>query len=234
MDTIRLTSSTPYHCTISENDLLLCAKAKKEKEVTSLWGKIVDWFIGTNKEAAKVALFRLLNADTAVQQLASFSELRQYVSPAHQDLLTWKFDSNNNSFFKIGSTDIILRTSSSAEALEEYDEVNLEDACHLLCSMKYTDHDIVTEFHSFAVGELAERNADSVIEKQKIFLIQNPCLLRALRLLGLHKNDPHGDFSYEIHQKVNSIIYQITGDDDKSFRAARNAENLSILVSTIN
>lgn len=231
MDAIRLTSSSTHYRTIRESDMYLCATAKKENEVTSLWGKIVDWFLGTKKEAAKVTFFRLLNSDTAAQQLSSFSELRQYVSPACQDLLTWRFDSNENSVFRIGDLDIPLHVTVSEKNIEEQHEINLKDACHLLCSMRYTDHNVVTEFHSFAVGNLSDRNADSVLKKQELFLNQTPCLLRALRLLGLHKDDSQGNFSYAIHQTVERMIYQITGDDDKSVQAARNAENLSILAS---
>lgn len=229
---IHLTSRCSYYRSIDENDISACKTANHEKDVTSLWGKIADWFLGTKKEAAKLALFRLAHADTAAQQLTSFAELRQYVAPARQDSLTWQFSGNNDSVFKIGDCEIPCHSTTQEIVTEDRGAVNPDDVCRLLLSMKYTEHDVVCEFHHFAVGSLSDRNADSVLEKQNTFLDQTPALLGALRLIGLNQNDHQGNFAYDISQSVERMIYQITGDDDKSAIAARNAENLSILVST--
>ena len=201
--------------------------------MTSLWGKIADWFFGAKKEAAKLALFRLAHAETAVQQLASFAELRQYVAPAWLNSLTWQFNGNNDSVFKIGDCEIPCHSTTQKIATEDRSVINPDDVCGLLFSMKYTEHDVVSEFHHFAVGYLPDRNADSVLKKQKIFLNQSPALLGALRLIGLNQNGHQGNFAYGIARKIESMFYQITRDEDKSAQAARNAENLSILASEL-
>lgn len=228
---IHLTSRFRYHCAITENDISACITANHEKEVTSLRGKIADWFLGTQKEAAKLALFRLARADTAAQQLALFAELKQYVSAAWQNLLTWQFDDNHGSCFKIGDSEIRCHDTTQDIVPENRSAVNPGDVCRLLLSMKYAGNDIVLEFHDFAVGNLPDRTADSVLSKQEEFLKQNPALLGALKLIGLNQNDGQGDFAFDIYQYVEKWIYQITRDDDKSARAAWNAQNLSILVS---
>lgn len=230
---IHLTSKYSSYRSIDKREIYSCVTANKERDVTSLWGKIVDWFIGTKKEAAKVALFRLSHADKAEQQLSSFAELRQYVAPAWQDSLTWQFRGNDDCVFKIGDFDIPFHSTVSETITELPPALNPDDVCSLLCSMKYTDHDVISEFHLFAVGSLSDRNADSVLNKQKTFLKQTPSLLGALNLIGLNQNDPKGDFAYNIAQTVERMVYKITGDEDKSAQAARNAENLSILASII-
>ncbi|HDF2342005.1 TPA: hypothetical protein PC598_001569 [Morganella morganii] len=229
---IHLTGRFRYHCAITENDISACITANHEKEVTSLWGKIADWFRGTQKEAAKLTLFRLVRADTAAQQLASFAELKQYVAPAWQDSLTWQFDNNNGSCFKIGDSEIRCHDTTQDIVPENHSAVNPGDVCHLLLSMKYAGNDIVSELHHyFAVGSEPDRTADSVLSKENEFLKQNPALLGALKLIGLNQNDGQGDFAFDIYQYVEKWIYQITRDDDKSAQAAWNAQNLSILVS---
>ncbi|VVE52262.1 hypothetical protein PHO31112_04772 [Pandoraea horticolens] len=63
-------------------------------------------------------------------------------------------------------------------------------------------------FTGFAVGTLLDRNADSVLMAQGRFLNQTPALLNAIKLIGLDR------------------------DEDTAVRAARDADNLSILAST--
>ncbi|MET4860418.1 hypothetical protein [Morganella morganii] len=226
---IHLTSRFRYHCAITENDISACITANHEKEVTSLRGKIADWFLGTQKEAAKLALFRLGRADTAAQQLALFAELKQYVSAAWQNLLTWQFDDNHGSCFKIGDSEIRCHDTTQEIVPENRSTVNPGDVCHLLLSMKYAGNDIVSEFHHFSVGSEPDRAADSVLSSENEFLKQNPALLGALKLIGLNQDDSQDDFPRAVYQHVKKWVYQITRDDDKSARAAGNARNLSIL-----
>lgn len=224
---IKLIGGSSCYSSIGVDDIYKCITAKREKDVTSLWGKIADWFIGTEKEAAKIALFRLSNADTAAQQLFAFSELKRYVAPAWQDSLTWQINANDYSAFRIGVCNIPCHVVTETD-IEDPPAVDPDSACRLLCSMHYAAQNVVKDFHRFAVAHSLDRTADLVLENQIRFLNHSPGLLDALRLIGLDKNDPQGDLAYETSQKVERMVYQMYGDDEIAAYAGRNAENLSI------
>lgn len=216
---IRLISGSSYSRSICENDIRASISAKREKDVTSLWGKIADWFLGTHKEAAKVALFRLARADTAAQQLTSFSELKQYVVPARKDSLTWQL-SDTGSVFRIGGVDIPCRVLSET-AIVDPSAFDLADTCRLLCSMNYAGHNVLCELHRFAAGTQSQRSADWVLKAQRRFLNQTPNLLEALKLIGLHQHDAQG-----IYQTVERMVLNMTGSQNFAVQAARNAQSL--------
>jgi hypothetical protein len=232
---ILLTGSL-YSRSISGSDIHTCVTARREKDVSSLWGKIADWFLGTKTEAAKVALFRLAHSDTLAQQLSSFSELKRYVAPARQDSLTWQISDNNPPVFRIGDFDIPCHAATE-DTMANLPPFDLEDRSRLLCSMHYDGQNVVSEFHHFAAETLSlpesERNADAVLGAQERFLNLTPSLLHAMKLIGLHENDAQGDFARDIGETVEHMIFQMTGDEDTGVRAARNAENLSIFASDI-
>jgi hypothetical protein len=223
--------------TISEIDVRASITAQREKDVVSLWGKIADWFLGTKREAAKVALFRLAHADTLAQQLSSFSELKQYVAPARQDSLTWQISDNDPPVFRIGDFDIPCHAATE-NTMANLPAFDLEDRSRLLCSMRYDGQNVVSEYHHFAAGTLSlpesDRNADAVLAAQERFLNLTPSLLHALKLIGLDKNDVKGDFARDTSRAVERMVLQMAGDKDTAARAARNAENLSIFASNTN
>ncbi|VVE54484.1 hypothetical protein PHO31112_04930 [Pandoraea horticolens] len=200
--------------------------------MVSLWGKIADWFLGTKVEAAKVALFRLAHADTLAQQLTSFSELKRYVAPARQDLLTWQISDNDPPVFQIGDFEILCHavTENTMANLPPFD---LDDRARLLCSMHYDGQNVVSEYHYFAAQSLAftERTPDAVRAAQERFLSLNPNLLRAVKLIGLDQNDVKGDFARDMSLTVERMVSQMTEDEDTTVRAARNAESLSIFAT---
>ncbi|VVE23583.1 hypothetical protein PHO31112_03260 [Pandoraea horticolens] len=204
--------------------------------MVSLWGKIADWVLGTKSEAAKVALFRLSHADTLAQQLSSFSELRQYVAPARQDSLTWQISDSDSPVFRIGDFDIPCHAATE-NTMANLPPFDLDDRCRLLCSMHYDGQNVVSEYHHFAAETLllpeSDGNADPVLAAQERFVSLTPSLLRSLKLIGLDQNDVQGNFARDIHQTVERMVSQMTGDKDTAVRAARNAENLSIFASNI-
>ncbi|SUA89356.1 Uncharacterised protein [Pandoraea pulmonicola] len=115
---------------------------------------------------------------------------------------------------------------------------NLDERSRLLSSMYYSGENVVAEFHRFA-GESSsltksDRSADAVLADQERFLTLTPSLLRALKLIGVDKNDVKGDFARDIGQAVERMVLQWTGDEGTAARAARNAENLSIFASNAN
>ncbi|SUA92826.1 Uncharacterised protein [Pandoraea pulmonicola] len=114
---------------------------------------------------------------------------------------------------------------------------DFEDRSRLLCSMRYDGQNVVSEYHHFAEGTLSlpesDRNADAVLAAQERFLNLTPCLIRALKLIGLDQNDVRGDFARDISRTVEHTVFQMAGDKDTAARAARNAENLSIFASNV-
>ncbi|AJC22322.1 hypothetical protein RO07_20835 [Pandoraea pulmonicola] len=223
---IRLLSGTSCPRSIRENDIRTCIAARREKEVLSLCGKLADCFRWSNKEAAKVAIFRLAHASTAAQQLSFFSELKQYVAHGWQNSLTWQIRSDNPPIFRIGEVGIECCAPPENAAADHF-VFDLEDTCRLLCSMHYDGDNVVSEFHRFAVKTMSGRTADAVLAAQERFLDEAPNLLSAMKLIGLPQ-----DHSYrEIGPTVERIIYEATGNVDAAARAGHNAVNLTFLAS---
>ncbi|SUA93118.1 Uncharacterised protein [Pandoraea pulmonicola] len=110
---------------------------------------------------------------------------------------------------------------------------DLDDRARLLCSMRYDGQNVVSEFHHFAAqsSTLTERTPKAVRAAQERFLSLTPNLLRAVKLIGLDQNDVQGDFARDMSLTVGRMVSQLTGDENISVRAARNAEDLSIFAT---
>ncbi|WP_150623624.1 hypothetical protein [Pandoraea horticolens] len=223
---IRLISGSSCRRSIYENDIRACVTARHEKDVLSLCGKLADFFRWSNKEAAKVAIFRLAHEGTAAQQLSFFCELKQYVTNEWQNSLTWQIFSDNPPVFHIGEVGIRGCTVSEI-APTDHIVFDLEDTCRLLCSMHYDGSSVISEFHRFAVGTVAGRSADSVLAAQERFLSDAPNLLSALKLIGLPQDHSFRD----IGPTVERMVHEMTGDVDAAARAAHNAVNLTYLAT---
>lgn len=54
--------------------------------VGKVWGKIVDWFYGTNREEAKACLFKLYSPTTThSEKMDSFNRLKNLAADAYKD-----------------------------------------------------------------------------------------------------------------------------------------------------
>lgn len=219
--------------TLDAESVQTCVTAKDHKDVTSLWGRIKDYFLGTHKEEAKLALWQLSHAATSVEQFEAFWRLNQLVEPAHNDLLTLNLSVSEPATFQVDGH--ILPTLPDWDRFIHFSwtEMALDDTARLLGTLRFNGDNVLTQFHQFGVGELHDRNADTVLLAQTRFLASQHELFFALSLLGLSKNDTDGAFAYDLNETVTRRVFEATGDDDAAARAGRNAENLSILTSQL-
>ncbi|WP_087686614.1 hypothetical protein [Pandoraea sp. PE-S2R-1] len=221
----------PDYRTLDAAQIRLCVSAKYERDVTSLWGRIKDYFLGTCKEDAKVTLFRLAHAETGADQFEAFRRLTDLVAPSRDDLLTWHVSEKPSCAFQIG--DFTLPAKQDWMSFAQFGDpgLTLEDKARLLLLMRYNGQQVVTHFHEFGVGAMLDRNADSVLHAQSVFLANAPELCHALAVLGLHRNDEHGNFADDLNQTVERVLDRTVNDGNATARAGRNAENLSILMT---
>ncbi|MDD2051495.1 hypothetical protein NPS46_02900 [Pseudomonas putida] len=75
-----------YDRSISDAEFAAIKDAKDIRDVTSVWGRIQDWFCGTRKEEAKQALFIFLNEEReGSERLAAFNMLYKQVAGPYKD-----------------------------------------------------------------------------------------------------------------------------------------------------
>ncbi|AHB78349.1 hypothetical protein LV28_07090 [Pandoraea pnomenusa] len=224
---ITLAGSTPR--TLSAQAIDTCTRARSEAEVRSLWGRIKDWFLGTHKEDAKLAIFRLANAPNAQAQFDAFLELIGYVAPAHRDQLHFCVGENEAPAFRVA--DHRIEVKDDWRGLTASETLTPDDTARLLLSLRYQDLPVAAEFHDFGVGLLHDRTADSVLNSQWLYLVRSPELVRALEWFGLHRNDAEGDFAYQVDRQVEKMYFETCANDEAAARAGRNAMNLAIIVT---
>ena len=74
---------------INTSDIDNIKIARNLNDVSSIWGKIADFFCGTNKEEAKKELFKLMHPSTTLDtKLNSLSKLKEMASPAWENNFT--------------------------------------------------------------------------------------------------------------------------------------------------
>lgn len=87
--------------TITLDEIESIKNSKNQNEIKSLWGKIADWFFGTNKEKAKKALFELIKNDDGDIKIDAFNQLKAMVSPAFKDAFTYKTTTISDTSFTV-------------------------------------------------------------------------------------------------------------------------------------
>ncbi|QZN96141.1 hypothetical protein [Symbiopectobacterium purcellii] len=104
----------------------------KPNEIKTLWDKIVDWFLGTDKENAKETLSTLMNSDDVNKKIEAFNQLKSMVSPAFKELFTYTIeiddtsDTNDTSFSFVLSIGELISTeklSTQGKTIEMEDKI---------------------------------------------------------------------------------------------------------------
>ena len=104
--------------TISEAEFAAIQSAKDSRDVTSVWGRIQDWFCGTRKEEAKQALFIFLNEEReGSERLAAFNTLYKQVAGPYKDNFDCKILEGNQFVVSItcGNTEFTLKQPCQSE-----------------------------------------------------------------------------------------------------------------------
>lgn len=78
-------AGTRFDRSLSEKEIAKIKDAKDPSEITSIFCRITDWFCGSNKEAAKLALYNVLKEDHSdTKKLSGFLQLQRLSSPDHK------------------------------------------------------------------------------------------------------------------------------------------------------
>lgn len=118
-------SGSWFSRTISIHEIEEIKNAKDPNEIKSLWDKIADWFCGTNKENAKLALFELINNEDADIKIKAFNQLKSMASPAFKDAFTYTTTEINDTSFTVNLS--IGALFSTGEISTAGETINLSD-----------------------------------------------------------------------------------------------------------
>ncbi|ODP31777.1 hypothetical protein [Pandoraea sp. ISTKB] len=224
-----------------------CATAGSDSQIATLWERIKDWFFGTHKVDAKLAIYQMANAQTAYEQLGAFIRLTHYVELQHFHQLQWCVDKDSQLSFKIGDHAF---ASNAQWASQMPLMLDMEDMSRLLLSLRYDGLDVADAFRELGVkrlheaaasaaasgsGQAVDINADSLLTMQQQYLREAPVLLAALEIIGLHRNDYEGDMAYRLRQTMEALkeSTSVDRDDDMAAIVGRNAESLMSLVTAL-
>ncbi|MPV70222.1 hypothetical protein [Burkholderia sp. BE17] len=101
-----------FNRNISHSEIIKIGNAQSRTDVGSIWGRIVDWFAGSNKEAAKSALFDLLHADVTDEvKLSSFNRLQQAAATAYRSRFDYQVMSVDTVRISIPETGLNMNLS---------------------------------------------------------------------------------------------------------------------------
>ncbi|MCW2475548.1 MULTISPECIES: hypothetical protein [unclassified Symbiopectobacterium] len=136
-------SGNLFSRTISLNEIEGIKNAKNPNEIKSLWGKIADWFCGTDKENAKKALFELINNDDATIKIDAFNQLKAMVSPAFKDAFTYTTTAISDTSFTVNLS--IGALFSTGEISTTGKSINLNEHIKTFTPEYFIERDIHLE-----------------------------------------------------------------------------------------
>lgn len=111
---------------ISAAEIETIRSAKSMNDVSSIWGKIADWFCGTKKEEAKAALFNMINNQG--NALEEFKCLRRMASNAYKDRFEISVKNNNDADVKL-SLSIKIGNEQSIDIEDDFTLNTMKAMC---------------------------------------------------------------------------------------------------------
>lgn len=138
-------SGSLFSRSITLNEIEDIKNAKTPSEIKSLWGKIADWFCGTNKENAKKVLFELINNDDPDIKIDAFNQLRAMVSPAFKDAFTYTTTAMSDNSFNVNLS--IGALFSTGEISTAGEIINLSDHIKTFTNKCFSDDDYNIDFY---------------------------------------------------------------------------------------
>lgn len=231
-----LPRSGHFACTSSEEAIQTCRDAESEYALTSIWGQVKDFFRGTHKEAAQRALFRLAHPKTMDEQVAAFAELLRYVAPEDMHRLHWHLSSHEVIGFQVGDP-VFAPAHDVVDYMKHTTWMDFEDSCHLLLSLRFDGHHVLTGGDDFglALHDLTDAPQCPVTTGRcQRQLSAMPTLLDALQIMRLHRDDEIPGLSVRVRVAINALMIEINGTGAPvSGAIGRNAEQLSRLATML-
>ncbi|MGL5126940.1 MAG: hypothetical protein ACRC7D_01885 [Aeromonas popoffii] len=115
---------TRFNRTINQDEISSIASATSVDNVSSIWGRIADWFCGTKKEEAKKELFGLLHNDSGLQRVEHFTKLRDISSPAYKDNFHYEASHGENGLFNVNLKIIGVLEITDIKTPGKFEEVS--------------------------------------------------------------------------------------------------------------
>lgn len=124
--------------TIDLREMAAIRSVSSRDAVSSVWERIVDWFCGSNKHAAQMALYDLFHVDcSAVEKLASFTKLRNLAGDAFKNQFSLETTEEGKIALKVaeqhllkieeGGLAMLMRHASAADVLQQVSMLLAED-----------------------------------------------------------------------------------------------------------
>ena len=159
--------------TISEAEFAAIQSAKDSRDVTSVWGRIQDWFCGTRKEEAKQALFIFLNEEReGSERLASFNTLYKQVAGPYKDNFDCKILEGNQFVVSItcGNREFTLNQPCQSKPVVAKIDAGLKKEFSAGAVLKQLKLDVHRQDCSFSGGgyDLRYIRGDGIGEQTKI------------------------------------------------------------------
>ncbi|MFK0377558.1 hypothetical protein [Pandoraea sp. NPDC090278] len=225
-----------FASTLSEETIQTRRDAESEKALMSAWGQVRDFFRGTHKEAAQRALFRLSQPKTMDEQVAAFAELLRYVAPEDMHRLHWHISSHEVLGFQVGDP-VFAPAHDVVDYMKHTTWMDFEDSCHLLLSLRFNGHHVLTGGNDFGLSlhDLADAPQCAVTAGRcRRQLSAMPTLLDALQIIRLHRDDEIPGLSARVRAAINALMIEINGTGAPvSGEIGRNAGQLCKLATTL-
>lgn len=230
------TLSGHFACALSEETIQTCRDAESEKALMSAWGQVKDFFLGTHKEAAQRALFRLAHPKTMDEQVGAFAALLRYVAPEDMHRLQWHISSHEVIGFQVGDP-VFSPAHDVVDYMKHTTWMDFEDSCHLLLSLRFDGHHVLTGGDHFGLPLYDLTNAPHcavTLGRCQRQLSAMPTLLDALQIMRLHRDDEIPGLSARVRAAINALMIEINGTRiPVSSEIGRNAEQLCKLATTL-
>ncbi|VVE72978.1 hypothetical protein PCA31118_04373 [Pandoraea captiosa] len=227
---ITLSLSGGYGCVLDAKTVETCTTTHDADALTSLWGKIKDWFFGTHAEAAKSALHQLAHPTSPEAQFDAFARLLEYVAPQDRGKLTWHVEENKAPCFRVGDYAFDAPNDWLSQRLTQQ---SAPDMARLLLSLHYRDTPVLSDLGNSCLNALAERalrmtgtddvalNAEVIFESlrwQLPDLNRKPALVNALGLIGMQGNDEHDALADAVAEVVTQTLLSGIDAPDEDLR----------------
>ncbi|VVD84028.1 hypothetical protein PAN31108_01266 [Pandoraea anhela] len=196
--------------TMSAATIRKCATAVSEQNIRSRWGLLKDHFLGTDKEDAKRAIFRLATAETTWQQCYAFTQLASYIEPEQAHLLRWNLTSTEILDFQVGDWKFPVKSDVS-EFVKHAAPLGFDDSCRLLMTLRVNGYDVLTESDEFGLPleALLRHPYDPNYLDTCLSAVQTMSpLLAVLQVLGLRGVTRESELPEDVAMTVHHLVGQ--------------------------
>ncbi|AKM29550.1 hypothetical protein AB870_04465 [Pandoraea faecigallinarum] len=195
---------------LSADTVEACTKQGIQYQLNTLWERIKDWILGTNKVAATSAIHTMATTASAGKQVDAFLELTQYVKPEHRHQLKWCTGEGAAPYFMIG--DAVIQAAPDWAGRTPLN-LNTVEMARMLISTHHNETPLLLKFLQIEAASAHEARPPMVsededgtiyvdMESHSAFLRESASLVDALEFIGMHRNDNDFERSHALGLQV--------------------------------